>query len=365
MNRIVIFCENYGEIKRTLYLVTHNCRDCPISIVIPGNHDLFKFFQVINERVFNNTINLIYLERYLPRRAEAKGINKIFHVLPDIIRERRYLGGIFDQYFAQLQGCEVFFSSRGFNCYSFYLIKKLCKRNRLVYISTIPPQVPPMQKYIPTNFTDLASLIILKLTYGWDITLGKFPHLKGFAYVPDKFIKEKVGRVIDWKEMNEMMKNFDFSQFRIFDTDNYSIIYFDDGLIEGGYVRDREVFRRELSEIFNILAKYFPEKEIARKYHPGYGSDKTLIKIGDVLSDFIPAELLYNDNVKMYLSAFSFSLANVEKGLAVSLADLITLKDEETKNQLRQILITMSKSKILFPKSLDEFERIVSEVAKG
>jgi hypothetical protein len=165
--------------------------------------------------------------------------------------------------------------------------------------------------------------------------------------------------------MNEMMKNFDFSQFRIFDTDNYSIIYFDDGLIEGGYVRDREVFRRELSEIFNILAKYFPEKEIARKYHPGYGSDKTLIKIGDVLSDFIPAELLYNDNVKMYLSAFSFSLANVEKGLAVSLADLITLKDEETKNQLRQILITMSKSKILFPKSLDEFERIVSEVAKG
>jgi len=62
------------------------------------------------------------------------------------------------------------------------------------------------------------------------------------------------------------------------------------------------------------LSKYFPENEIARKYHPHSPGDKTMIKTGDVLPDFIPAEFLYNDNVKIYLSLFSGSIANVENG---------------------------------------------------
>ena len=155
--------------------------------------------------------------------------------------------------------------------------------------------------------------------------------------MPDKFMKEKVDRVIEQEEKNETMKDFDLSRFKIFEVGNYSVIYFDDSLFEAGYITDKDVFKRELSEIFNILAKYFPEKEIARKYHPGYPGDKAMIKIGDVLPDFIPAELLYNDNIKMYLSPFSFSIANVEKGLAVSIADLITLKDEKIKNPLSQV----------------------------
>jgi len=125
---------------------------------------------------------------------------------------------------------------------------------------------------------------------------------------------------------------------------------------------DKSKFGKELGRIFDILSKYFPEKEIARKYHPGYSSDKTMIKIGDVLPDFIPAELLYDDGVKMYLSVFSFSIANVEKGLAVSIADLISFKSDELKNRLKERLIQRSKSKIVFPESLDEFERILIDL---
>ena len=69
--KIVIFCTNYGGIERTLYMATHNSS---ITLVIPLNHDLFKFFQVINERVFHNTINLIYLKPYRPGRRTAKGV---------------------------------------------------------------------------------------------------------------------------------------------------------------------------------------------------------------------------------------------------------------------------------------------------
>lgn len=363
-NNIVIFFESYGQIEQDFHVATRNNPGCPITIVIPGNQDLFKFFQVINERVFHDTINLIYLEPYQTRRAKAKGINKIFHLFPDIIRERRYLKEIFDKYFAELEGSEVFFRGRGYCEYRFYLLKKLSKRNRLVCINYGPPY---MGKYTPASIVDLATLIILKLIYGRDIAMGKFPSefpiTKGFAYIPDKFMEKEVDSGIDWEKRNEMLKDFDSSQFRVFDVGNYSVIYFDENLTGRGYLNiDKDTYSRELTRIFDVLSKYFPEKEIARKYHPGYPSDKTIINIGDVLPDFIPAELLYNDNVKMYLTVTSYSIVNVEKGLAVSLTDLITFKDDKTKNQLKEILVQRAKSKILFPKSLDEFERILVSI---
>ena len=244
----------------------------------------------------------------------------------------------------------------------FYVVKKLSKRNRLVYISSYPTQVTPSQ-YTPTNIVDLARLIIIKLIYGRDMAMGKLPPVKGSPNMTDKFMEKEIDRVIEGEERDEMMKDFDLSQFKIFDVGNYSVIYFDQNLIGSPYITDKNTFRRELAGIFDVLSKYFPEKEIARKYHPDYfRSDKTVIKIGDVLPDFIPAELLYNDNVKMYLGAYSSSIANVERGLVVSIADLITFRDDETRNQLKGILLRMSRSKILFPQSLDEFERILINI---
>ena len=362
MREVVIFCESYPLIKNCLYVATHNCHDNSITLVIPGNHDLLNFFQVINEKVFHNAINLIYLELYHARRVTAKGIKKVFHVLPDIIKERRYLKGIFDKYFAELKGAEIFFSSRYFCPYTFYLLKRLSKRNELVHICDPSMDVMTVEKFTPTNIINLVSLIILKLIFGWDVIMGKLPYTR-FPCMPDKFINKKVEKVIDREERNEMMKDFDLSQFKIFDVGNYSVIYFDEssGYI-CAYITDKNTFRRELVEIFDILTRYFPEKEIARKYHPSYPGDKTMIKIGDILPDFIPAEFLYNDNVKMYISLFSGSIANVEKGLAVSIADLISFKSDESRNQLKEILIQMSRSEILFPQSLDEFERILIDL---
>jgi len=362
MSKIVIFTGSYPQIKNALYIATHSCSDDPITIAIPGNHDLFKFFQAINEKVFHNTINLIYLEPYRARRVTAKGLKKVFYVLPDIIGERRYLNEIFDKYFTGLKRAEIFFSSKCFCPYTFYLLKRLSKGNKLIHICDPSMDGRRVEKFTPTNIIDWASLIILKLVYGRGIAIGKIPYTK-FPCMSDKFFNREVDKVIDREERNEMMKDFDLSQYKIFDTGNYSVIYFDEGLMEASYTKiDKNTFSRELAEIFGIILKYFPEKEIACKYHPGYPGDKTMIKVGDVLPDFIPAELLYNDNVKMYLSGFSLSIANVEKGLAVSFADLITFIDEKLKNQLREILIQNGKSKILFPKSLDEFERILIDV---
>ncbi|MFC1900900.1 hypothetical protein ACFLYN_04835 [Chloroflexota bacterium] len=356
---MVIFAGSYPQIRNALYIATHSSSNVPITIVVPGHHDLFQFFQVVNEKVFNNNLNLIYFKTYQPRRVFAKGLKKVLFILSDIIGERRYLKELFDEYFAELKGLEIYFSSKCYCPYTYYLMKRLSKRNKLIHITDPSMDERKVEKFIPKNIIDLARLIISKLIYGRDIIIGKISYTN-FLCMSDSFYNREIDRVIDREERDEMMKDFDIGQYKISDAGDYSVIYFDEGLLETDYIRiDKNTFRRELADIFRIILKYFPEEKIARKYHPGYPGDKTVIEVGDELPDFIPAELLYNDNVKLYLSGFSLSIANVEKGLAVSIADLITIQDEEIKNSLRELLIQKSKSEILFPKSLDEFERIL------
>ena len=359
MKELVIFCESYPSIHNCLYVTTHNHHKRSITIVIPGNRDLFKFFNVINERLFNNAINIIYFEPYKGRRTEGRKINQIVYRIPEIIKEKRYLKGVFDNHLAQLEGADVFFFARDLAQVTFYFLEKLRKRNRLVYMYG-GDHVIKVDEYTPNSIVDLISLVILKLVYGRDIVIIKLPgYPRGAPYIPDRFINKKVDKVIGREERNEMLRDFDLDQFKIFDAGNYGVIYFDDSLSEIGYIADKDTFGRKLAEIFNILSKYFPEKEIARKYHPHYPGDKATIKIGDVLPDFIPAELLYNKNVKMYLGACSNCITNVGKGLAVSLIDLISFKNDKIREHLKEALIQRSRSEILFPQSLEEFERIL------
>jgi len=357
LEEIVICANSYLQYKSALYIATHNYQKRPITILIPGNPDLFKFFNLINEKSFHNALKLIYFEPFHPdpRRARASGLNKVVYVLSDIIRERRYLKEAFQKYLCGIEGCELYFLDRG--PMQFSLAKKLSNRNRLVYISPYDTQVAPRQ-YAPTNINYLARLIIFKLTYGCGIALGKLPHrAEVFPHMSARFLEKEFRRVIDGEERDEMMKGFELSQFKVLDVSRYRVIYFFDDASD--YSGSEDAFRKELACIFDTLRKYFPESAIAYKYHPGYRREGALTEIGDVLPDFIPAELLYDDNVKMYFGTCSAAMSNVEKGLVVSILDLISFKNSEIRERLKEILINMSRSEVLFPKSLDELEEIL------
>lgn len=359
MKELVIFCESYDEIENALYLVTHNYQDHSITIAIPGNHDLFKFFEEVNNRVLGNKINIIYFAIYYEAKPGDNMVTSWIRRL-NVIGEKLYLRRIYKRYFSRMTGAEVYFFCRDFTQYDFYFLRKLSKRNKLVYMY-FGRYTDGVSKYTPSNIIDWVMFIRLKLVYGSDIAMGWIPCTKPFARIPDKFMKGEVDKVIDREERNEIIKDFDLSRFKIFDAGDYSIIYFDQPLVEMGYVSE-EAFKRDLNKIFNILRKHFPETEIARKYHPKFSGGKAMVKIGDILPDFIPGELLHNDNIEMYLSPFSCAIANVEEGAAISIIDLISFKDDETRQQLKEVLIQMSHSEILFPKSLDEFEKIIIDI---
>ncbi len=365
---IVILASSYLQYKNSLYLATQNYQKCPITIFVTGNNELFKFLKLINEKVFNNTINLVFIESFRtdPRRVEANSLNKVFYVISDVIRERRYLKEIFNEYFAGMEGCDLYFLEKG--ALQFFLARKLRAKNRLIYFSSYQTQIAPTQS-TAAGIGDLIMLMIYKLTYGCNITLGEYAWRKTMPYMPDRFLKKEMERIIYEEERDDILRDFTLDRFKIIDTSKYSAIYFFDHISlqnVSPYVSDNNLLRKEMVEVFNLLTKYFPEKEIACKYHPGYHEsivepdiEGTASEFGDILPDFIPAELLYNDNVKLYLGAYSTALSNVEDGLVVSILDLITLNNEQYREDVRDVLLKTSHVKVHFPHSLDELEEIL------
>ncbi|MDD5509205.1 MAG: hypothetical protein PHI12_00080 [Dehalococcoidales bacterium] len=363
MKRLVVFCGSYPQIKNTLYVVTRMHPDVSATIIVLANHDLFRFFEVINEKAFHNKLDVLYLKTYQTRRAKANRlIQRVFYLPLDIIGEKRYLKLIYDTCFGGLKGARVFFSSRCFCSYTWYLLNKLKRVNTLVHIPDPSCDALAIDRSKPKDIFELAWLAVMKLTFGYGITVGRLSYTK-FTCIPNRFMEKEVDKAFSIEERNEMMKDFDLDKFDVFDAGSYKVLYFDQPIAGTGCVDNYDTYKVELAAIFAILRKYFSEHEIAIKYHPHYVTDRTMMELGVVLEDFIPAEFLYNDNIKMYLGLSSIALANVKKGLVVSIADLISLANDERSKQLKETLILRSRSQILFPESLEEFERIVAGVS--
>ncbi len=358
--RKLLIVESYGQIPYALSIIMQYYRIFAVTIVFPGFNDLFKLFQIFNNEVFFRKVDLVYFEQYTPKRARARRMCKVFHVLPDIIRERRYLRAIYDRYLSHVEGSEVYFFSRAFNGAKCYLLSKLSAKNSLVYV--VPKGPPYMVQYAPRTIADFAKRMIYQLTYGRDVTLGGLPFVKGFLYIRDRFIDKKAGRVIDEAESEEMIKGLDLGRFRVLNISKYRVVFFDEDLVGVGYVPNDTVWRQELTSVFNVVRKYFAENEVAMKYFPGYSGDRPVIAGAvNTVPSFVPAELLYGEGKRLYLAVFSRSIANVQSGLAVSLANLISFRNEQIRYENTQELKVVSKSTILFPKSIDDFEQIVRE----
>lgn len=362
-SRIVILCEAYRSIDYPLYRLENEKRDVPVTIFITALKDLYQLFQVLNEKVFNNSLELIYYPPYAPKWVEAKGIKRLLYILPDILRERRHLKQFYNRHFARLEDATIIFSSPGYSGAKIYVLRRLTKRNRLIFRDPGPPY---MSRYSPRSIHDIATLLIYKMIYGKDVQLGQFPPVnpwsKGFPLIPDSFMENSVDSVIDWSNRAEIMKDFAWEKFRVFDTGDYKVIYFHQDWV-GRYVPDRDTFSRELHSIFDIVLRHFPEKEIARKYHPGHEFNKDVIEVGEELPTYIPAQLLYNEKVQFYLGISSSAITNVRGGQVISIIDLISFNSDELRARFKERLIKNSRSEIFFPSSLEELDRIISSVS--
>jgi hypothetical protein len=358
IRNLLIFCDNYTQVFQTLHRLSSGNYDTGI-VVVTQYENLFKFFEAENEKAFGNRLKVIFPVPYVSKVVKSSWLKKVWLMAADIMQHKRYLNEIYEKYFAGLENFDVVFGP-GYNDLQCVYLKKLARRNRVIYFS--PQFMAQLVAYVPRNVKDWLVIIFLKLTYGWSVggvaQAAQVAYLKGGVYLSERIIA-KHATIVKPEQQAEMMKEFNADRFKVFNAGSYKVMYFHDDFVEAPYSGvDEAVVNRELAEVFRVLSKHFTLGEIATKFTPG-SAPKQRPQVGDILPAFIPAELLYNDNVKIYLSIASGAIFNVERGTAVSMADMITFNDEKVREQLKQVLIQRSKSKILFPKTLDEFEKIV------
>jgi len=362
-SRIVILCEAYHSIDYPLYMLENEWVDMPVTIFITSYKDLYYLFKVINEKIYDNNLDLVYYPLYKRRWTKTKGIRRLLYILPDILGERRYLKQFYNQHFARLKNATIIFSTPGYTGVKIYVIRKLSKRNRLIYRDTAGLYY--MSRYSPQSLRDIALLLIYKMIYGRDVQHGHIPFnplSKGFPLMSDSFMRNSVDSVIDWSNRTEVMEDFNWEKFSVFDPGDHQVMYFHQDIV-GDYVPDRDMFSRELNSVFDVVRRYYSEEKIARKYHPGQELNKDVIGIGEELPVYIPSELLYNEKVQIYLGIFTNAIVNVRGGQAISLINLISFKSDDVKERLKERLIRLSHSEILFPSSLEELEGMIIEIS--
>lgn len=358
--QIILLADAYPRIPNALYVASRNFPTHPITILVIGSKDLYGFFTEINSKCFDGKIKLVFIELFKtdPKRPGATLLKKACYLLWDIFREKQYLKRLYREYLPRFQDCDVYSFNMGY--FDFFITKKLAGKNRLFYISSYPTQVTP-NSYIPDNVIDLGKWLANWMVFGSGMGMGRLPHLKGFRQMSRGFMRKRFDSFIDGEERDTLMKNFDLAPYRVFNPGSFSVLYFPQSMMASDYIVDPATFQQEMTAIFRVVGKHFRENEIACKYHPGYAdTEKSVVSFTNVLPDYIPAEFLYGDNVKVYLGFFSSAIANVTRGNVISLMYLISFRDDGERERLRAIIESMSHTEVRFPRTLEEFGEMLA-----
>tara|TARA_B100001029_G_C15061633_1_gene459066 strand:+ start:1331 stop:2407 length:1077 start_codon:yes stop_codon:yes gene_type:complete len=357
LKNIIIISQSYRQLKNALYIIENEKNKNNITIIVLNHYNLYRAYCDISEKVYNNDIKIEFIKRYQSKSNSLR--NKLLvPKLIDIVKEKKYLANQFNAYFKNIRNYSIYFSSRHFSDYGFYIINRLAKNNKIIYIPSPDADLLPTKRKFSFTPKRLTNLMINKFIFGARVSETEYiSHV--FPFMDDSFMKKNVDEMVQIPERENMINGLDMNKFAIWNKEQFNVLYFGHNALNIRSSKDE--FEKLLNEVFNILCKYFKKNKIASKYHPGREND-TIIKKGIILDDYIPSEFLYSNSTKLYISIYSSSLASIVNGVVISLIDLIPTKNPKHKKEVKKRLIEMSKVQIKFPRTLSEFESIVKDI---
>ena len=162
-------------------------------------------------------------------------------------------------------------------------------------------------------------------------------------------------------QRDQAQTGFEISKYTVAANKAYSIVYFDKDFVRDSLCVE-EVYQNELDKIFSIISNHVESSTLAKKYKPNRTSDRNRdrIQYGNMIPDHIPAEMLYRNDVKIYIGSTSIALANIPRGNVISIAYLLTFIQPEWRErsianqELRKVGNT-----IYYPRTLNEFESLL------
>jgi hypothetical protein len=359
-NPVLIFAQSYPHVKNVLYLLEKYKNTSPyIKLCVFNNSYLFKYFSLLNQEHFNNQINLSFIPKYVPVGGGSHKRNLI-------IFEKYFLYSSFNIHCGNIVGHEIFFFSQSFTDYGYYFLKKLYRKNNVTHIQDPGCDIYTITDGAPKSLRSFLNLFRMKLIVGRHIVYGDTGYAKfnRFLKICDSFYDKIVDRAIGKKERDELQKDVLLTKYSFKKYSKYKILYFDKDVVKDGFC-DNDHFQSTIEEIFSVASEYTPSDQIGRKYKPNRTNDlnRNRVRIGEIIPDHIPAEMLYNDNVKVYIGITSIALANVETDNVISIVHLIPFHSSISMSGSIQNQERRRKNNIIqYPKTIAEFRSLLDDI---
>ena len=359
---MLILAQSYPHVKNVLFLIDQYINDnTDIKLLVFQNRYLFEFFNEINKEHFNNKIIIELIPKY------STIYNNIF-IKYLLIAEKIFLYKYYRLTCGNTTDHTVYFFSKSFTDYGYYFLKNLHRNNKIIHIQDPGCDVYSITDGKPDDFKSLFKLIYAKLLLGRHIVYGDTGRKRfhNIFTISDKYYNKIVKKTILQEERDDLQKYFSLAKYGISKYRNLKVIYFDKDVVKDGLCDD-EIFQREIKEIFDVITVFVPSNLIGKKYKPNRTTDynKDRLKIGNVIPDHIPAELLYNENIAIYFGMTSIALANIEKGNVISLVYLITyLNPDHREGSVQNQEKRKKGKKIYYPKTLDELRSLLLTLLK-
>ena len=242
------------------------------------------------------------------------------------------------------------------------MLKRLKKNNDIIYVDSFPPERTRIE-YIPINsLKEFAKYIKSVLTYGLGVGVLKNEANAGIPCILDKFITKNT-KVINYDSFKNNWNSININITEKYNI-NLEVLYLDHELVSddknNNYLCTNDS-SKVLDQILIEISTSSITNNIGYKQHPGHKfRHYSSLKNFQLIDSYIPAEYLFNENIKFVISPWSFSLVNSSKYIkSISIIKLLPFKSEKHKNNLIKYLEISSNQRILFPNTSSELKNIL------
>ena len=356
---MVVFVQSYPNLINTLYLINNSFLYENTTVCVIKNINLYKFLDS-RKSFFKNEINILFIE------DDDVSFKSIYHFFSSFIKLKIKIKRSLNK--LQFINCDIFFFSRAFTTLGFYLIKNLKKYNQLVHFPDPGCDVYKLSDSKPNGLKQAILILVYKLLYGKELVFGNAGRKLNTNYffkISDNYFYKNVNLPLTIEDRKNLQTDFTLDSFIDINQKQFSVVYFDKDMLRDNLC-DKTLYKNELTTIFKTLKKYINSYDLAKKYKPGRTTDlnKLNIDFGVLIDDFVPAELLINSKVKVYLGMTSIAMANIKSGNIISLVNLVTYLDPLKKQRSVDNLEKRKNTSIYYPKTIIEFENLLVNIFK-
>ncbi|MHA1395368.1 MAG: hypothetical protein ACTSRZ_17830 [Promethearchaeota archaeon] len=310
MKKILIFCQAPSDIKYALTIYERNKNNAEISIVTVNVKGMYEFIGKLN-------LNISELF-FIPYPKNLKRINII-------IKTKKYLRSFYKNNFYHIKNYIIYYFSNHFDYMTFFMLKKLEKNNKIIFINHYDDEVA--KNYKPASFSlkYLGKKIIYYYITGLWFEFYRFDKSYMLKFPFKRFqITEKKNDILD-------KGIYDKYSVKINKSDSKKILF-----LEMDYKKSK-IFKNYKSITLKLIS--FLKKNGFKLYlkpHPRLGYSLFLKdKVDYIVNSDIPAEFIDDSSFDMVIGISSSALAYfAEKGNS-KVISLINIYDFKKKNSLR------------------------------